>query len=69
MGQFRNKLGHYDADTLRELGKELRRQNITAADCAVGFRISKIPEKLNILEIKKQRNFSAQFLNFHNKSI
>jgi len=53
MGQFRNKLGHYDADTLRELGKELRRQNITAADCAVGFRISKIPEKLNILEIKK----------------
>jgi hypothetical protein len=49
---FRNKLGHYEADALRELGKQLRRQNITAENCAKGFRISKIIEKLKIPEEK-----------------
>jgi hypothetical protein len=48
--KFRNKLGQYEAETLRELGKQLRRQNITAENCAKGFRISKIMEKLKIPE-------------------
>ena len=42
IAKFRNKLGNYDADALRELGKGLLEQNMTAADCAIGLRISKI---------------------------
>lgn len=42
IAKFRNKLGNYDADALRELGKGLLGQNMTAADCAIGLRISKI---------------------------
>jgi chromosome segregation ATPase len=50
--KFRNKLGHYEADALRELGKQLRRQNMTVENCAKGFRISNIIEKLGIPEEK-----------------
>jgi hypothetical protein len=65
--QFRNKLGHYEADVLRELGKQLRRQNMTADNCAVGFRISKIMEKLNILEAKKIEEFLSSIFEFSQK--
>lgn len=62
--QFRNNLGHYDADTLRELGKQLQRQNMTADNCAVGFRIYKIMEKLKILEAKKMEEFLTSIFEF-----
>jgi vacuolar-type H+-ATPase subunit I/STV1 len=42
--KFRDKLGHYEANALREFGRQLRQQNMTAENCAVGFRISKIIE-------------------------
>lgn len=48
--KFRNKLGQYEADALREFGKLLQRLNMTAENCAVGCRISKIMEKLKIPE-------------------
>jgi hypothetical protein len=48
--EFRNKLDHYEVDTLRELGKHLRRQNMTAESCAKGSRVSKILEKYGIPE-------------------
>jgi orotate phosphoribosyltransferase-like protein len=48
----RNKLVHYEADALRELGKQLRRQNMTAENCAIGLRMSKIIEKLGIPKAK-----------------
>ena len=62
--RFRNKLGYYEADALRELGKQLRRQNITADNCAVGFRIFKILEKLNIPETKKMEEFLTSIFEF-----
>ena len=50
--KFKNKIGHYEAEALRLLGKQLRQQNMTAGNCVVGFRISKIIEKLGIPEEK-----------------
>ncbi|HEX5185523.1 MAG TPA: hypothetical protein VFV86_01420 [Nitrososphaeraceae archaeon] len=50
--KFKNKIGHYEAEALRLLGKQLRQQNMTAENCVVGFRISKIIEKLGIPEEK-----------------
>jgi hypothetical protein len=60
--KFKNKLGHYDADTLREFGKQLRQQNMTAENCAKGFRISKIIEKLGIPEAKIEEFLTRTFL-------
>jgi DNA-binding CsgD family transcriptional regulator len=34
IAKFRNKLGHHDFDAARELGKQLRRQNMTLDNCA-----------------------------------
>ncbi|HET8793785.1 MAG TPA: hypothetical protein VFM31_08325 [Nitrososphaeraceae archaeon] len=51
-GKFKDKLGHYEADAWREFGRQLRQQNMTAENCAVGFRISKIIEKLGIPDEK-----------------
>ena len=53
--KFRNKLGHYEADALRELGKQLRRQNMTVENCAKGFRISNIIEKIRDTRRKNKR--------------
>ena len=49
MAKFRNKLGHYEADALRELGKELRRQNMTAENCAIGFTESARSRNLDLV--------------------
>jgi hypothetical protein len=59
--KFRNKLGHHEADALRELGKELRRQNMTAENCAIGLRMSNIIEKLGISEAKTEEFLSTVF--------
>ncbi|HJU59649.1 MAG TPA: helix-turn-helix domain-containing protein, partial [Nitrososphaeraceae archaeon] len=50
IAKFRNELGNYVVDALRELGKELRRLEITPNNCAIGFRIFTILEKLKIPE-------------------
>lgn len=50
--KFRNKIGHYEADALREFGKQLRQLDMTAENCAVGCRVSKIIEKLGMPEEK-----------------
>jgi hypothetical protein len=59
--KFRNKLGHYEANALRELGKELRRQNMTAENCAIGLRMSNIMEKLGISEAKTEEFLTTVF--------
>ena len=53
--KYRNKLGNYDADALRELGKELRRQNMTAENCSIGFKVSNIMKKLKYTRRKYRR--------------
>jgi hypothetical protein len=57
--KYRKKLGHYDADALRELGKQLLRQNMTAEDCSIGFRVSKIMKILNIPDAKTEEFLTA----------
>lgn len=59
--KFRNMIGHYEADALRELGKELRRQNMTAENCAIGFRIFNIMKKLSIPEAKTEEFLTTVF--------
>ena len=59
--KFRNKLGHYEADALRELGKELRRQNMTAENCTIGFRGSNIMKKLGIPEERIEEFLTTVF--------
>ena len=61
IAKFRKKLGNYDADVLREFGKELRRQNMTADNCAMGSRVSNILKKLNIPEANYERFLTITF--------
>ncbi len=67
IAKFRNELGNYVVDALRELGKELRRQNMTADNCAIGFRVSKIMEKLKMPEAKKFEEFLTTIFEFSQK--
>lgn len=67
IAKFRNEISHYDLDTMRTLGKELRQLEMTPNNCAMGFRIVKILQKLKIQKQKRQKNFSRLYLNFHNR--
>ncbi|MGI0051035.1 MAG: hypothetical protein ACRD8K_04775 [Nitrososphaeraceae archaeon] len=53
IAKFRNEMSHYDFDAMRTLGKELRQLEMTPNNCAMGFRIFKILQKLKIPETKK----------------
>ena len=61
IAKFRKNLGSYVADALREFGKELRRQNMTADNCAIGFRVYKIIEKFKIPEAKLEEFLTSIF--------
>jgi septal ring factor EnvC (AmiA/AmiB activator) len=50
IANWRNRLGKSDADTIREFAKELRLEELTVENCAIGFRTSKTLQKLNIAE-------------------
>lgn len=54
---------------MRELGKQLRRQNMTLENCAIGFRVYKIMEKLKIkiYETKKFKEFLTNIFEFSQK--
>jgi IS30 family transposase len=52
ISRMREGLGRYDADAMRELAQELRARDMTPDNCAMGFRISKIMEKLKIPDAK-----------------
>lgn len=67
IAKFRNKLGLHDADALREFGRELRRQNMTADNCAIGLRVHNIMEKLKISEAKKFEEFLTTIYAFSQK--
>ena len=43
-------LGESTADSLRELAVSLRKLGITAPECASGFRVAKILQKLGVVE-------------------
>jgi hypothetical protein len=51
----------YDIDSMRELGKELRRADLTVDNCAVGFRTHNIITKLKITENEIERFLTSTF--------
>jgi len=50
IADWKQKLGEVDADALRELGSNLKRSGIDAAQCAQGHRISMILRKMGVNE-------------------
>ena len=68
IAKFRNKLGHRDFDAMRELAKQLLRQNMTLDNCAIGFRVSNIMKKLGISEAKTEE-FLTTVLNLHKRRV
>jgi hypothetical protein len=63
ISDWRQKLGEVDAEALRELGSNLKRTGIDAAQCAQGFRITMSMRK-KWESMKKMLNHSCQkFMN------
>lgn len=59
--KMRNEWGNYDAESMRVLAKELREQGITADNCACGFRIFNILEKLKIPEAEIEKFLETMY--------
>src|SRR5215204_6512901 len=50
INQWRNNIGAYNAEDLRELSISLKKANITPIQCSIGFRVAKIMQRLGITE-------------------
>jgi hypothetical protein len=50
INEWRNNIGAYKAEDLRELSISLKKANITPIQCSIGFRVAKIMQKLGITE-------------------
>ena len=50
VNEWRNNIGAYIAEDLRELSISLKKANITPVQCSTGFRIAKIMQRLGITE-------------------
>ena len=50
INEWRNNIGAYIAEDLRELSVSLKKANITPVQCSTGFRVAKIMERLGITE-------------------
>lgn len=50
INEWRNNIGAYIAEDLRELSISLKKANITPVQCSTGFRVAKIMETLGITE-------------------
>jgi hypothetical protein len=50
INEWRNNIGAYIAEDLRELSISLKKANITPIQCSTGFRVAKIMERLGITE-------------------
>jgi len=50
VNEWRNNIGAYVAEDLRELSLSLKKANITPVQCSIGFRVAKIMERLGITE-------------------
>jgi hypothetical protein len=55
IAKIRNGWGNYDADSMRELAKELRERDITPDNCACGFRVFNILQNLKIPETEIEK--------------
>jgi hypothetical protein len=61
IAKMRNSLGKYDVDSMRELAKQLREQDITPDNCVCGFRIFNILEKLKIPETEMEKFLETMY--------
>ena len=50
INEWRNNIGAYIAEDLRELSLSLKKANITPIQCSIGFRVTKIMQRLGITE-------------------
>ena len=50
INEWRNNIGAYIAEDLRELSVSLKKANITPIQCSIGFRVAKIMQRLGITE-------------------
>src|SRR5919112_1984903 len=50
INEWRNSIGAYIAEDLRELSVSLKKTNITPIQCSSGFRVAKIMQRLGITE-------------------
>jgi hypothetical protein len=50
VNEWRNNIGAYVAEDLRELSISLKKANITPVQCSTGFRVAKIMQRLGITE-------------------
>ena len=50
VNEWRNNIGAYIAENLRELSISLKKANITPVQCSTGFRVAKIMQRLGITE-------------------
>jgi hypothetical protein len=50
INEWRNNIGAYIAEDLRELSISLKKANITPVQCSTGFRVAKIMQRLGITE-------------------
>ena len=50
INEWRNNIGAYIAEDLREFSISLKKANITPVQCSTGFRVAKIMERLGITE-------------------
>src|SRR5215203_2203418 len=61
ISRMRNSLGSYEADSIRELAKELREHGITPENCACSFRIFNVLENLKIPEIEIEKFLKPRY--------
>ena len=61
ISRMRNDWGNYDADPMRELAKQLRDHQINPDNCACGFRIFNILEKLKIPEAEMEKFLGTMY--------
>lgn len=50
INEWRNDIGQYKADDLRELATSLKKAGITPSQCAIGFRLSSIMSSIGVIE-------------------
>ena len=50
INEWRNNIGAYIAEDLRELSISLKKANITPVQCSIGFRVARIMQRLGITE-------------------
>jgi|SRR5215211_573055 len=50
INEWRNNIGAYNAEDLRELSISLKKAKITPIQCSIGFRVAKIMQRLGITE-------------------